>query len=89
MNDAIWLVVRKDGKGMHTNAYNSRKIRAYTTESIARSQAKRWNKPFEQKVPGTGCWSGGAYGCGQWVPPQYTTIEHDIYIVVKYVPEEL
>lgn len=86
--DPIWLVVRKDGKDMHSTIYNSRKIRAYRTESMAKSQAKRWNTLLEAKVDGTGQWSGGEFGRGEWIKPEYKLIERDIYTVVKYVPAE-
>ena len=87
-NDPIWLVVRKDGKDMHSTTYNGRKIRAYKTEGMAKSQAKRWNAPFQTRVKGTGQWSGGEFGRGEWIKPKYETIEHDTYTVVKYVPAE-
>ena len=87
MNNPIWLVARKDGQDMHSTTYNSRKIRAYKTESMAKSQAKRWNTLLEAKVDG-GEWSGGSFGAGEWIPPKYELVKRDTYTVVKYVPAE-
>ena len=83
MYDEIWLVVRNDNVPMHKTSYNGREIRAYKTESKAKTQAKIWNKPYKVvDKPGyydkiTSSWHTGTY---KMVDPG------ELYKVVKYVP---